>query len=134
MAKTVTQGTVLSVAAVAVGNLTSIGTPGPTKPEIDVSDFDSTAAEFLMGMPDSGEMSFSGFFNKANASQMTLLADAIATTATSRAFTILFPTQGTFGFNGYVKSFVPTASGVNSAVMFDGSIRVTGAVTWTPAV
>lgn len=134
MAKTLTQGTVLSVAAVAVGNLTSITPPGATKPEIDVSDFDSTAAEFLMGMPDSGEMSFSGFFNKANAAQMTLLDDAVATTAVSRAFTILFPLQGTFAFNGYVKSFVPTGSGTNAAITFDGSVRVTGPVTWTPAV
>lgn len=134
MAKTVALGTTLSVAADLVGNLTSIGAPGPVKAEIDITDFDSTSAEYLMSLPDSGEMSFSGFFNKTSVGQTALLTDALATTATTRAFTIVIPLQGTFAFNGYVKSFVPSAGGPQEAVTFDGSVRVTGAVTWTPVI
>lgn len=122
------------VGAVLVGNLSAIGAPGPTKSEIDITDFDSTASEFLMGLPDSGEMTFSGFFNKSNAGQAVLLGDAVGSAATSRAFTITMPGQGAFTLNGFVSRFVPAAGGVQEAVTFDGAVRVTGAVVWTPEV
>jgi hypothetical protein len=135
MAKTQTLGTVLRVETdtpdsfVPVGNLTRIGVPGPTKPEIDVTDFDSTAAEFLAGLPDNGELPFSGIFNYANQGQALMLADAHDPDAPVRTFQIEFTRQNVeFTFEGWVKSFVPTAGGPNEAYTFDGSIRVTGAV------
>lgn len=138
MAKTLALGTVLRIETdtpdtfSAVGNLTSIAVPGPTKPEIDVTDFDSTAAEFLGGLPDNGELSFSGFFNYADAGQQLMLTDAHDAEAPTRTFQIYFERQGvTFEFDGYVSSFVPNAGGPNEAYTFDGTIRVSGAVTIT---
>lgn len=129
MSKTVTLGTTLTMGANLVGNLTSIGVPGPVKPEIDVTDFDSEAAEFLAGLPDNGEVPLSGWFNYANAGQAAMLADAHDPDAPERTFVIEFTRQDVqFTFQGWVKSFVPNAGGPNEAYTFDAVIRVTGAV------
>lgn len=118
---------------IAVGNLNSIGVPGPTKGEVEVTDFDSTAREYLATLPDNGEISFSGYFNEADAGQDFLFEDANDPAAPDRNFRIEFPRQGVeFEFAGFVKSFVPTAPGPDDAYGFDGSIRVTGAVSKGP--
>lgn len=136
MAKTLALGTVLRVENPAttgfidVGNLTAISVPGPTKPEIDVTDFDSTAAEFLGGLPDNGELSLSGFFNYSDAGQVVLLEDAHDADSPTRDFQIDFTRQDVqFTFSGYVSSFVPNAGGPGEAYTFDATIRVSGAVT-----
>lgn len=136
--KTVALGTTLTVAddsdnPTPVGNLTQISVPGPTKPEIDVTDFDSTASEFLAGLPDNGELSMTGFFNYENGGQAILLDDALASDAPVREFVIEFTRQSvSFTFNAFVKSFVPTAPGPNDAYGFDATLRVTGSVEVAP--
>lgn len=141
MSKTLALGTVLrvqnpaTVGFLAVGNLTQIGVPGPTKPEIDVTDFDSTAAESLAGLPDNGELALSGFFNYANAGQAVLLEDAHDSDSPVRDFQIDFERQDVqFTFQAWVKSFVPNAGGPNEAYTFDGSLRITGPVTITSPI
>lgn len=136
MAKTVALGTVLRVedpdtpgTFIAVGNLTNIPVPGPTKQRIDVTDFDSEAMEYLPGLPDNGELSLSGFFNYENEGQAVLLADAHDPAAPTRSFQIDFTRQDVrFEFDGYVASFVPTAGGPNEAYSFDAGLQITGAV------
>ena len=135
MAKSVALGTVLRVETdtpgtfIVVGHLTNLPVPGPTKPEIDVTDFDSTAAEFLAGLPDNGELACSGWFNYADAGQALLLADAHDPDAPTRRWQIEFTRQDVeFEFDGWVRSFVPQAPGPNDAYTFDLTIRVTGAV------
>jgi hypothetical protein len=139
--KTVALGTILwvvnpaTVGNLAVGNLTQINVPGPVKPEIDVTDFDSLAAEFLAGLPDNGELAFTGWFNYEDEGQMLVLADAHNPEAPTRTFRIDFVRQDvSFTFEGWVKSFVPNAPGPQEAYSFDGSIRVTGAVTITSPI
>ncbi len=130
MAKTITQGTVLKVGAVVVGNLTSISPPGATKPEIDVTDFASAASEFLIGIPDYGEMSVSGWWNYTDAGQLVLLGDSNDAAAVARSFTIEFTKQAVkYTFSAWVKSFTPGVGGPNEAYSFDATLRVTGAVT-----
>lgn len=131
--KTQTLGTKLILTddtyEVPVGNLTQISVPGPTKPEIDVTDFDSVAAETLAGLPDNGELSLSGFLNMGDQGQAIMLADAHDPDAPVRTFRIEFTRQATsFTFQAWVKSFVPNAGGPNEAYTFDASLRVTGAV------
>lgn len=135
MAKTLALGTVLRIETdtpgqyVAIGNLTSIPVPGPTKPEVDVTDFDSTATEVLLGLPDNGELSCSGWFNYSDQGQALALADAHDPDAPARNFRIEFTRQDVeFEFAGYISSFVPQAPGPNEAYTFDMTIRVTGAV------
>lgn len=113
-----------------VGNLTSIETPGPVKGETEVTDYDSTAREFLSTLPDNGEIGLSGFMNEGNDGQETLFTDANSAAQTTRNWRIDFTRQAVrFSFAGWVKSFKYTAGGIDDAYGFDGSIRVTGAVT-----
>lgn len=130
MAKTQTLGTVLKQATTVIGHLTSIGVPSPNKTEIDVTDFDSVASEFLPGLADYGELALSGFFDYTDAGQTILRADANDLAATTKAWSIEFTRQAMkFTFNAWVKSYAPKAGGPNEAYGFDAVLRVTGAVT-----
>ena len=137
MAKAATQGTKLYVedpdtpdTYLAVGNLTSIRTPSPDKPEIDVTDLDSTGAEFLLGIPDFGNLDFTGFYNPDSPGQEVLKEDGASTESTVRSFRIeLTSLEEQIEFEGIVKSFVIEA-GLNNAYTFNGTIRTTGAPTF----
>lgn len=129
MAKTITQGTVLKVGAVVVANLTSIGSPGLEKGELDATDFASTAVESLMDIPDHGEIPIEGYWSYADAGQAVLLGDANDSAATARTFVIEFTRQAVkFTFSAWVKSFRP-GTVVRGVYTFSASLRVTGAVT-----
>lgn len=130
MAKSAASGTVLKQGTTVVANITSIGVPSPEKPEIDLTDFASTAAENTPGIPDFGEIPISGFYNYSDAGQTILRADGYDVAPTTKAWTIEFTKQGNkFTFNGWVKRYTPTAGGPNEPYRFDATLRVTGAVT-----
>lgn len=139
MAKGVTQGTQLLVKDTGstflnVGNLTSIRTPSPDKPEIDITDFDSEGAEFLLGLPDFGSLDFEGFYNKGSPGQELLKTDGTSTASTVRTFKIVLASLGEeIEFEGVVKSFEIGAE-LNNAYTFNGSIRTTGAPTFSDIV
>lgn len=129
MAKSRALGTILLQGATAVASISAISIPGPVKSEIDVTTFDSAAAEFLAGIADYGEVTFSGFFNYSDAGQTIVRADAFDIAAGTKAWTIAFVTQSMkFTFNAWVKSYVPGAPGPNGAYDFQATLRVTGAV------
>jgi len=141
MAKSLALGTVLRIESdtpdtfIAIGNLTSIGVPSPTKATVDVTDFDSDAIEKLAALPDNGELAFSGFFNYANAGQALAMGDAHDPDAPVREFQIDFERQDVrFEFEGQILSFAPNAPGPNEAYTFDGTISVSGAVTITSPI
>lgn len=141
MAKSKALGTILRVETdvsgvmQAVGNLTAIGVPSPTKPQIEVTDFDSTAVENLAGLPDNGELTCSGWFNYADAGQLLLIGDAHDSDALARDFEIDFTSQDVqFSFSAVVVGFSPTAGGPNEAYTFDATLRIDGAVTITTPI
>jgi len=129
MAKTRALGTILKQGSTVVANITAISIPGPVKTEIDVTDFASPAAEFLPGLADYGEVTFSGWYNYADGGQTIVRADAFDITAGTKAWSIIFANQlMQFTFNAWVKSYVPNAGGPNAAYDFQATLRVTGAV------
>jgi hypothetical protein len=129
MAKTRALGTILKQGSTVVANINQLSIPGPVKTEIDVTDFASAAAEFLPGLADYGEVTFSGFYNYADAGQTIVRADAFDIAAGTKAWSIAFVNQSMqFTFNAWVKSYVPKAGGPNEAYGFDATLRVTGAV------
>lgn len=130
MAKSRALGTILKQASTVVANITQISVPGPVKSEIDVTDFASVAVEVLPGIADYGEVTFSGWFNYADAGQTIVRADAFDINAVSKAWSLIFANQlMQFQFNAYVKSYVPNAGGPNAAYDFTATLRVSGAVT-----
>lgn len=129
MAKSRALGTILKQGATVVANLTQISIPGPVKTEIDVTDFTSVASEFLPGLADYGEVTFSGWYSYSDAGQTIVRADAFDIAAAAKAWSIAFVNQSMqFTFNAWVKSFVPNAGGPNAAYDFTATLRVTGAV------
>jgi hypothetical protein len=112
---------------VAIGHLTNAQVPSPTKSNVDVTDFDSTAREKLPTLPDNGELPIGGFYTADDVGQAYALADANDPTSPIRNFRIQLVQQGVeFGVQGYLTSFVINASGPDDAVTFDGTILTSG--------
>lgn len=61
-----------------VSGIQDIKIPSPTSSEIDTTDLASTAKEFLLGLPDYGEVAFSGKFLPSLSIQQQLIADQLA--------------------------------------------------------
>ena len=132
MAKTRALGTTITFNAATIGSLTSIGEITPDSEELDATTLDSTGGyrEFLQGFKDSGEVTLSGYYDKADAGQQALITGY--GTGTVSAVAIAFPnSSGGATFNAYVKSFTLGAADVDGIVGFGATLRISGAVTTT---
>lgn len=106
-----------------------------TAAEIDVSDLQSTAKEFVTGLADNGSMDISGFYDPNDEGQRTL--ETLRETGAVNNFrvgvrntiSVGSPTGfTTLSFSGFVQTF-PISMGVDAAVSFTTTIRITGAIT-----
>ena len=132
MGKTRALGTTISFNAQNIGALTSIGEITPDSEELDATTLDSTGGyrEFLQGFKDSGEVTLSGYLDKADAGQQELITGY--GTGNVNAVAIVFPnSNGGATFNAYVKSFTLGAADVDGIVGFGATLRISGAVTAT---
>ena len=132
MAKTRALGTTITFNAKNIGALTSIGEITPDSEELDATTLDSTGGyrEFLQGFKDSGEVTLSGYYDKADAGQQELIAGY--GNGEVKVVAITFPgTAGVATFNAYVKSFTLGAADVDGIVGFGAILRISGAVTTT---
>ena len=132
MAKTRALGTTISFNAANIGALTSIGEITPDSEELDATTLDSTGGyrEFLQGFKDSGEITLSGYYDKADLGQQELIAGY--GTGDVDAVAIAFPgSSGGATFNAYVKSFTLGAADVDGIVGFGATLRISGEVTPT---
>lgn len=103
------------------------GLGGGEGDEIDVTDFDSSAKEYLIGLKDEGNLSFSLNYNPDDLQhiQLETLRDSQAVSG----FQIVLPagTLKTFTFDAYVKT-IELNMQANDAVRASVSLRITGAV------
>lgn len=122
-----------------------IGNFGPKAPDIDITNFSSTAKEYLVGLADNGEVALQlnfkptdtvhQFLNGRAGTATTLqfcigLADG-TTSPTQAANVFVAPTSRTsFIFTASVKSFEPGIK-KDDAVRVNCSLRITGAITST---
>jgi hypothetical protein len=106
-----------------------------TAAEIDVSDLQSTAKEFVLGLADNGSMSFDLFYDQADPGQITL--EQLRESSASASFRVGVrnplqagsPTGFTLlSFTGFVATF-PITLGVDAAVTGTCTVRITGAIT-----
>ena len=114
-----------------IGNLTSLGGVQIEGDEIETTNFDSSGyREFISGFKDAGEMSFEGILNSdTDFSALLDLQDA----GTTEEWTIQFLSGATLVIDGWVKSFGTGDGGMDDAVTFSGSIRVSGKPVYTGA-
>ena len=128
-----------------IGQITGFSGVGGQAGEIDVTDMDSTAREFVAGLKDNGTVSINVNWDPTDASHVTLdslvggankrfiIGCSEASTDPSYTSTFTIPTdRTTLDFNGSVLSFQKDAETDN---VWRGTltIRVSGAITITAA-
>lgn len=129
-----------------IGNVTSIGDIGGSAGEIDITNFDSTAKEFLVGLTDNGSVTISYNYDPQDATQTTLKAleggdnkrfiIGCSEAGTDVSFTsiIVVPTdRTTFDFNAGVQSMTK-GGGTDDVWRGTITLRISGAVTEQAAV
>jgi hypothetical protein len=139
-------GTTLSITPsggtlTAIGQVVSITPASPEREEIDVSNLGSTWAETLLSIPDAGTLEFTIEWDSTNAGHADLWTNFIADpiTGAKALWTVTFndkvATAGTIvTFSGQVKSFPWDELENKKVATVKLSVRITGAITITPAV
>jgi hypothetical protein len=103
--------------------------------EVDVSDLSSLAKEYVLGLTDNGSMDIAGFYDPEDPGQIIL--ETLRETQAANDFRVGVrnplaagsPTGYTLLlYSGRVSTF-PISFGVDQAVTFTSSIRITGAIT-----
>jgi len=132
MAKVASKGTVLSIdiatTLTAVAQLTDVSYSGLESETYDCTTLDSGVFKELglTGYSEPGELSFSGFYDTANAGHQNL-GDLIATPAEASA-QITFSDSGVISFETAGMSLEITAA-MADGVKFSATAKATGAVT-----
>lgn len=113
----------------AIANITGHDGPSRENPEIDVSDLNASAKEFLPGLVDNGELSLNLNFDPTATSHLALLSAQEARTVSN--YRITWPGSSpakTWTFPAFVKSF-STSSSVDAPLTGSATLRITGDVT-----
>lgn len=122
-----------------VGEITNFSGPGGSSPEIDVTNINSVAKEFLIGLMDYGEVSFGVNLSLSDTAQVALRTDCVAATKPKRKCVIKFNDSTSDAartkaiFDAYGKTFSITGN-VDDAVRANLAIRVSGAVTFSSVI
>ncbi|MBK5206124.1 MAG: hypothetical protein JJD98_12175 [Polaromonas sp.] len=95
--------------------------------ELDTTDLDSTAMEYISGLVDEGKFSFEAKRIKADAGQISLIAARASGDVTGLKLTL--PDAAVATFNVLVKT-VPTGGGVNAVLKGSYDCKITGPVAW----
>lgn len=95
--------------------------------EIDVTDLDSTAKEFRLGLQDHGKFSFDMHIDRADAGQIALEGARKAGKVTQLKLTL--PNGDAATFSVLVKS-TPITGGIDAVLKGSVETRVTGDITW----
>lgn len=111
----------------AIPEIRTIGGPDGSAPTIDVTDLDSTAREYLLGLKDEGAFSLSIMYRPDNAVHAQLRAAWAARSLMQ--FRVDFADTGTtrWEFDGYVTGFSQNAA-VDTVVEATVGIKITGAI------
>jgi len=125
--KTITAaGTFTPLGWTKVENLVSFKGFDGQASELDVTDLDSTAKEFMLGLQDWGTFSFDVNRDMNDAGQQAV--DASKRAGTQKAYKLTMPNGKTKTFNAYCKNS-PLEGGVDQVLKTSGvTLRITGDV------
>jgi hypothetical protein len=96
--------------------------------DLDVTDLDSTAMEYISGLVDEGKFGFEIKRLKTDAGQMAVRAARTSGALTGMKLTL--PDAAVATFTVLVKS-VPTAGGVNAVLKGSVDTKISGPVVWS---
>lgn len=109
-----------------ISNIKSFNGFGGMADEIDVTNLDSTAKEFRLGLQDFGTFSVELHVDYADAGQNALRAAQAS--GAQKNFKLNFPNAKVASFAGFVKG-TPVSGGINDVLAGSAEIRISGAVT-----
>lgn len=112
----------------AISQITDIPDPSGEASDIDVTNLDSTAKEYITGLLDSQSVNIQGQRVSTDAGQNVLRDNAGAVSPAS--FRITLSDGAIATFDAIIKKFGVTGA-VDQAAMFTCAIRASGPVTWT---
>lgn len=126
--KTITaSGSATPVTYTKISNLKTFSGMDGTTGEIDVTNMDSQAKEFVAGLQDNGQFTIEVDQDLSDAGQLALLA--AKTAAATKNFKLTLPNGKVGSFAGFVKKF-GVSGGVDQVVKAPCDIRISGPVTW----
>jgi len=124
----VSGGTATPATWTAIANVKTFTAFDGSASEIDTSNLQSTAKEFLLGLMDSGTFSMELDMDTADPGQMALLAAQVS--AAKKQFKLVLPSNATATFFGFAKK-VSSAGGVDQAMKRSVDVRISGPVVWS---
>lgn len=112
-----------------IPDVVSITGPDGSATEIDVTALDSTAKEFLMGLPDEGTVQLEMIWGGETSNTYQVALRTARASQTLKYFRILLTDspRSTYQFSAYVTGWSLSA-GVDDAVKANATLRITGAV------
>lgn len=121
-------GTVTPVTMTAVANLKSYSGLDGSVSELDATNMDSTAKEYVAGLADEGGFSVELDFDNNDPGQIAL--EAARGSTTLKTFKLVLPNGDTATFYGLVKK-MSLSGAVDALVKRTCDIRISGAVVWS---
>ena len=110
-----------------VGEVTSFDGPSMSAPAIDVTSFDSTWAEKLIGVPDGGQVTIGFNWIPANGAQSRLRDDFESGTLRAYKVVLTDSVATAIQFSAYISAISPSGA-VNDKVSGSATLEITGAV------
>ena len=120
-------GTATPVQWTKVANVRSYNGFDGSASEIDRTNFDSTAKEFILGLFDPGQFALEVDQDNSDAGQIALMTAVV--TGLIKNFKMTLPNGNTATFTAYVKKF-NSQGAVDQAVRRSANLRISGAITW----
>jgi hypothetical protein len=120
-------GTATPVQWTKVANVRSYNGFDGSASEIDRTNFDSTAKEFILGLFDPGQFALEVDQDNTDAGQIALMTAVV--TGLIKNFKMTLPNGNTATFTAYVKKF-NSQGAVDQAVRRSATLRISGAITW----
>lgn len=114
-----------------VAEIVDFDGPSGESSEIDVTHLNSTAREYLLGLRDEGEISFTANLVPQDVQQKGLRADRDNKVLRNFKIILTDVADTTLSFAAFVKSFGISGS-TDDKVVANFTLRVSGAVTWAP--
>ena len=120
-------GTATPVQWTKVSNVRSYNGFDGAASEIERTNFDSTAKEFILGLFDPGQFTIEVDQDNSDAGQIALMTAQV--TGLLKNFKLLLPNGNSATFTAYVKKF-NSQGAVDQAIRRSAELRISGSITW----
>jgi hypothetical protein len=125
-----TQGIIFKRAGVEVAEIEGFNGPDGEATEIPATHLRSEAMEYLQGLADEGNISFTAFLKPGDAAQAGMRQDRDSQVSNTYSPTLTDAAATTLTFTAFCKQFAISAQ-PNDAIKVSIGLRITGKVVWS---